>query len=262
MFYTIDGTEYPCAGGEVAIKDFYGRLRSGAFAKTSALSTGDCFALWEKYLKDGIDILHLAFSSAISASYSNAFLAAREYGNKYPERKIHVIDTQAASLGCGLFVHLARKRQLAGDSLQQTFDWCEANKLRIRHWFTVDDLFFLRRGGRVSGTAATMGTLLSIKPVMDVDVKGALAIRGKVKGRKKSIKELFKNMEANGYDADGESAIFISHGDCIDDVTYLCKLIQDRYNKKPEHIDMIGPLIGSHSGPGTVALFFVGSARE
>ena len=214
----------------------------------------------EPVLQVGKDILVLAFSGGLSTTYQSAVIAAGELMEKYPDRTINVVDTLCASLGEGLFVyHVCRKRD-AGMSLEELTVWAENNKLHLCHWFTVDDLMYLKRGGRVSATTALVGTMLKIKPVLHVDDEGHLINVSKVRGRKASIEALAKKMEETALPGENDVS-YICHGDCLEDAQYLAELIRERCGVKEVHIGYTGAVIGSHAGPGVLALFYLGSHR-
>jgi DegV family protein with EDD domain len=246
--------EFP--NDQVEIKEFYSKLREGANIKTSAVNMAQATELLEEILSEGKDVLYLGFSSALSSTYQTVTSAARELSEEYSDRRIYDVDTLAASMGQGLLVYKAAKAKEAGKSLKDNAAMIESMKLNLDHWFTVDDLFFLKRGGRVSGVTATLGTILSIKPVLHVDDEGRLINVGKERGRKASINQLMKKMEELGSDL-SEQDIFISHGDCIEDAEKLANMIKTKYSPKSVVINYVGPVIGAHSGPGTLALFFV-----
>ena len=245
---------------QMSSKAFYRALREGEMATTSAVNVGDFTRRMEPILQSGRDILVLSFSSALSATFSAASVAARELGEKYPQRKVLVVDTLCASLGQGLLVWYAAQRRRMGESLETVRDWVEANKLRLCHWFTVDDLHFLKRGGRVSAATAVLGTMLSIKPVLHVDNEGRLIKVSTARGRGASLTALVDQMERTAIDP-AEQTVFISHGDCLADARRVADQVKARLGVKTVHIGPVGPVIGAHSGPGTVALFFLGRER-
>lgn len=241
-------------------KSLYDNLRDGQVATTSAANTETFKEKFEGFLKSGKDVLYIGFSSGLSCTCQNAVIAADELKENYPDRKIIVIDTLAASLGFGLLVYKAALLKEKGEDIDAVAKWVEDSKLNMCHAFTVDDLMFLKRGGRVSATTALVGTVLGIKPVLHVDNEGKLINIGKVRGRKASIQELVNMMKRDGYKNTDEE-VFISHGDCLDDAKYLAKLVKEQLGFKNITIGMIGPTIGAHSGPGTLALFYFGSKR-
>ena len=241
-------------------KQFYDILRSGKMVTTSAVAMDRFISEVEPVLADGKDVLYLGFSSGLSSTYSAGFVGAQELSEKYPDRKIYTVDTLAASMGQGLLVWYAVNMQKAGKSIEEVRDFIENNKLNLAHWFTVNDLFFLKRGGRVSAATALVGTMLSIKPVMHVDDEGHLIKVTTARGRKAAINSLFEKAKETAIDAAGQT-MFISHGDCIEDAEYLAAKLKDELGVKEVIISYVGPVIGAHSGPGTLALFFIGTNR-
>jgi len=239
---------------------FYNGLRGGEIATTSAINPTGWETAIEPILAGGEDALVIAFSSGLSTTYQSAVIAAEELQEKYPERKIRVVDSLCASLGQGLLVWYACQKRDAGMSLDDLTAWLEENKFRLCHWFTVDDLMFLKRGGRVSAATALVGTMLQIKPVLHVDDEGHLINVSKARGRKASIDALAKKLGELGLEGEN-STVFISHGDCIEDAQLLQTMLQEKYGVKEVIIGYVGAVIGSHSGPGTLALFFLGSKR-
>lgn len=243
-----------------SLKEMYDGLRAGEAAKTSAVNPDRWAKAMEDVLAQGQDVLVLAFSSGLSTTYQSAVIAAEELREKYPDRKIYVVDTLSASMGQGLLVWYACKKRDEGMALEELHAWVEENKLHLCHWFTVDDLMYLRRGGRISATTALVGTMLQIKPVLHMDDEGHLINMAKARGRKASIDALARKVEELGGNYDN-STMFISHGDCLEDAEYLAKLLKEKYGVKEVRISYVGAVIGSHSGPGTVALFFLGEHR-
>ena len=240
--------------------DFYARLRGGAMATTAAVNVADYTEAIEPILKEGKDVLVLAFSSGLSATCHSAQIAAGELMEQYPDRKVYVVDTLCASLGQGLLVWYAASLKKQGKTMEEVRDWTEEHKLNLCHWFTVDDLHFLKRGGRISAATAVLGTMLSIKPVMHVDNEGHLIKVGTARGRNASLKALVDHMEQTVLDLK-DQAIFISHGDCLADAQKVADDVKARFGVESIIINYVGPVIGAHSGPGTVALFFMGSER-
>lgn len=239
---------------------FYERLRAGEVATTAALNMEDAKGVFEPILKDGKDVLMLAFSSGLSSSCQACLLAAGELAEEYPDRKIYVVDTLCASRGQGLLVYHTVMKKRAGATLEEARDFAEENKLHLCHWFTVDDLMFLKRGGRVSATAAALGTMLSIKPVLHVDDEGHLINMSKTRGRKGSIKAIVDKAAELAIDPAGQT-MFICHGDCLEDAEQLAQMVRERFGTKDIRIGYTGTVIGAHSGPGTLALFFLGEHR-
>ena len=247
---------------EIDPHDFYDRLRGGEMATTSAVNVSDYTEAVEPLLQAGKDVLVVAFSSGLSATCNSARIAAQELSEQYPDRKIYVVDSLCASLGQGLLVWYAARMKAEGKSMEEVRDWLEENKLHLCHWFTVDDLHFLKRGGRISPATAVVGTMLSIKPVMHVDDEGRLIKVGTARGRNASLKALVDHMEETAIDPSAQT-VFISHGDCLEDVNKVVEDVKRRFGIPAERfvINNVGPVIGAHSGPGTVALFFLGSKR-
>lgn len=245
---------------EIGSHDFYEMLRGGANAKTSAVNVDTFLNAMSVHLKAGKDILYLGFSSGLSSTYSASEIAAQELRETYPDRKILTVDTLCASLGQGLLVYLTMQKVLAGATIEEAAAFAEENRLHLCHWFTVDDLFFLKRGGRVSAATALVGSALGIKPVLHVDNEGHLINVSKARGRKNSILALVDRMEQSAIDP-AKQTIFISHGDCRDDAEFLADELRKRFGISDITINYVGPVIGAHSGPGTLALFFLGTSR-
>jgi DegV family protein with EDD domain len=262
LYFEIDGTLYPDTPDDPPMdyKTFYQRLRSGAPASTAAANPSDFIKYLEPVLQEGKDALILSFSSGLSSTYGAGVLTASELSEQYPGRKIYTVDTLCASLGQGLLIWYAAKMRQSGASMEAVRDWVEENKLRLCHWFTVDDLMFLKRGGRLSAASALLGTMLSIKPILHVDNDGHLVPVGKARGRSASLRALMEHMKETAVNP-GEQTIFISHGDSEEDARRLYKMIQEEIGVKDVLISPICPTIGVHSGPGTIALFFIGSGR-
>ena len=242
------------------LKDMYQGLRAGEVAKTSAVNPSRWSQAMEKALAAGKDVLVLAFSSGLSTTYQSAVIAAEELKNEYPDRKIQVIDTLCASMGQGLLVWYACKKRDEGLSLDEVAQWVLDNRLHLCHWFTVDDLMYLKRGGRISAATALVGTMLQIKPLLHVDDEGHLINMTKTRGRKAAIDAMVKKAQELGAGYDN-STMFISHGDCLSDAEYLSRQLKEKCGVKDVVISYVGAVIGSHSGPGTLALFFLGSHR-
>lgn len=247
-------------GREIGFSDFYNRIRAGETATTSAISVGIFEETMRPFLESGKDILCLSFSSALSTTYQSAVIAAGEMAESFPEAKIHVVDTLSASLGQGLLVYLCARKKQAGLDIDALRDYAEQTKGQVCHWFTVDDLNHLKRGGRVSATAALFGTMLSIKPVLHVDDQGRLIPVSKSRGRRASLTALVDRMEQTAVDP-GTQTVFISHGDCLEDAQFVADEIRRRFGTEDIRINFVGPVIGNHSGPGTMALFFLGTER-
>ena len=237
-------------------------MREGKMPTTMAVNPQVVEKTFRSVIEDGYDILHIAFSSALSGSYNVTAMVGQQLCEELPDTKIIVIDSLSASLGQGLLIHKANQLRDQGATLEETAQWVEDHKLHMCHQFTVDNLFHLFRGGRVSRTTAVLGTLAQIKPVLHVDDEGRLVAVGKVRGRKKSLNALVDKMEETiGSYRDKNDIIFISHGDCIDDARYVADRVKERFGIDQFYIDMVNPTIGAHSGPGTVALFYLGDRR-
>ena len=247
-------------GRDIGFEDFYARIRAGETATTSAVNVGEFEAVMRKVLESGRDILCINFSSALSTTYQSAVIAANGLQSEFPEAKIYVVDSLCASLGQGLLLYLCVQEKRKGRSIGEVRAFAEATKGNICHWFTVDDLNHLKRGGRISAATALFGTMLSIKPVMHVDDGGHLTPVSKARGRKASLMALVDKMAETAVDP-ANGPVFISHGDCEGDALFVAGEITRRFGNKDIHINYVGPVIGNHSGPGTMALFFVGTKR-
>lgn len=260
--YTLEDTTYTWEHS-MPINEFYSKMRAGSLPVTSQANPTEAAEFYETILKEqDVDILHIAFSSGLSGSYNSCRLAAEEVTEQHPDNRIIVIDSLAAALGEGLLVHKAVTLKEAGKSLDEIVSWVEENKLHLVHNFTVDDLMHLHRGGRLSKTAAIVGTMINLKPVLHVDDEGHLVMLSKVRGRKKSLTALVDCMEQQIGDwKDKNDIIFIGHGDCREDAEFVAELIKKRFGYETFLIDYIGATIGAHSGPGTVALFYMGEKR-
>ena len=260
--YTLEGTSYTWEK-PMPVKDFYDKMRAGSLPTTSQANPEEAALLYESILKDNdVDILHIAFSSGLSGSFNSCRIASADVCEKYPDHRIVVVDSLAATLGQGLLVYKAVQLKEAGKSLDEVAAWVEENQYHLVHNFTVDDLFHLHRGGRLSKTAAIVGTMINLKPVLHVDDEGHLVMLSKVRGRKKSLIGLVDCMEKQLGDwKDKNDIIFISHGDCLEDAQFVADLIKERFGYENFMIDYIGATIGAHSGPGTVALFYLGDHR-
>ena len=247
-------------GRDIGFEDFYARIRGGETATTSAANVGEFEAEMRKILEQGKDILCINFSSALSTTYQSAVIAAEDLRAEFPEAKILVVDSLCASLGQGLLLYLCVQEKRKGRPIEEVHAFAEATKGHICHWFTVDDLNHLKRGGRISAATALFGTMLSIKPVMHVDDEGRLVPVSKARGRKASLLALVDHMEETAVDP-AHGTVFISHGDCEGDALLVANEVTRRFGNKDIHINYVGPVIGNHSGPGTMALFFVGTKR-
>lgn len=261
LTYTLEGTTYS-KDNPLDVKLFYEKMRNGSMPTTSQVNPENAKNIFLPYLKDGYDILHIAFSSGLSGSYNSTRIAAEELSEEFPDRKITIIDSLAASLGEGLLVHKAVMLKEQGADLDAVADWVEQNKLHIVHNFTVDDLFHLHRGGRVSKATAILGTMINVKPILHVDDEGHLIALSKVRGRKKSLQALVNSMEQQmGAYRSQNDIVFISHGDSLADAQYVADLVKQRFGIESFLINYVGPTIGAHSGPGTIALFYMGDYR-
>ena len=262
LSFTIQGKvyrNYP-DNREMDLPLFYDMLRAGELATTSAVNVAEYTQAVEPILQEKKDVLILAFSSGLSSTYQASVLAAEELREKYPDRKIYTVDTLCASLGQGLLVYLAVQEQRKGRSIEEVRDWAESTKLNLCHQFTVDDLHFLKRGGRISATTAVVGSMLQIKPVLHVDNEGHLINIGKARGRQASLKALVDKMEKTVTE-EGMKTVFISHGDCRKDAVTVADMVRERFGTQDIRINFVGPVIGAHSGPGTLALFYLGTER-
>ena len=262
LSFTIQGKTYRNYpdNREMDLPLFYDMLRAGELATTSAVNVAEYTQAMEPILQEGKDVLILAFSSGLSSTYQASVLAAGELREKYPDRKIYTVDTLCASLGQGLLVYLAAQEQRKGKSIEEVRDWAEETKLHLCHQFTVDDLHFLKRGGRISATTAVVGSMLQIKPVLHVDNEGHLINIGKARGRQASLKALVDKMEKTVTE-EGRKTVFISHGDCRKDAVTVADMVRERFGTQDIRINFVGPVIGAHSGPGTLALFYLGTER-
>ena len=259
---TMEGKQYLNTTDErgIAHKELYARLRAGAMAKTSAANAADFVSVMEPELAAGRDVLYIGFSSALSATCSVGANVGQELMEKYPGRKVYTVDSLCASLGQGLVVYLLAQKKREGMEIETLRDYAEDLKLHICHWFTVEDLQFLRRGGRVSAAAALIGSILSIKPVMHVDNEGRLIPVSKVRGRKASLRAIADKVKETMLDRPDQT-LFISHGDSEEDAKLVAEMIKERTGLSLQVLNYVGPVIGSHSGPGTIAVFFIGSER-
>ncbi len=246
---------------ELDIHEFYEKLRKGEKATTTQINIRNYMENFEPAVKDGKDILYISFSSGLSSTYNASLLVAEEMMRKYPECAIICVDSRAASLGEGLLVYTAAKKKEEGIGIVELRDWILSNRSHLCHWFTVDDLNHLKNGGRVTTMTAVVGTALNIKPVLHVDDEGHLIPVSRVRGRKKSLGMLVENMLEFCVNPE-EQTIFIGHGDCLEDAKLLESLVRENFNVKEIIINNIGPIIGTHSGPGTIALFFYGIKKK
>ncbi len=246
---------------DLSSKEFYRRIRQGESSTTNQLNSVQFVEAFEPVLQAGKDVFYMAFSSGLSGTYNNACMAAEELSAQYPQQKVIVVDTLAASMGEGLLVYLAAEKKKEGLSIEELKTWVETHRNKLAHWFTVDDLNHLKRGGRVSGAAAFFGTVLGIKPVLHVDDEGHLIPMEKVRGRRQSLDALVAHMKKSAEHPEGQT-ICISHGDAQEDAQYVAEKIREAFPVKQIYIHTIGPVIGAHSGPGTIALFYLAKDKN
>ena len=254
---TYNGESHTNFSDEAAVKAFYDQLRGGVMASTAAANPDDWARVMQPILEGGEDVLALCFSSGLSTTYQSAVIAAKELREEYPGRTIHVVDTLCAALGQGLLVWYACRKREEGMSIDGLKAWVEENKLNICHWVTVDDLSHLKRGGRISATTAIVGTMLNIKPIIFVDNDGHLINTAKVRGRKAAMDYLMKKFDETATDRE---VAFIAHGDCPEDAAQLEAMLKER-GVKTIITGYVGPVIGAHTGPGVLVVFFLGSHR-
>ncbi len=257
--YMMDGVSYVDMDG-LSAKEFFQKLRDGKMATTSQVNPEEAREAFELFLKEGKDILHLGFSSGLSGTYNSMRIAAEELQEEYPDRKVIVIDTLCACLGEGLLLYYALKRKKEGMDIDQLAEWVESNKLHVCHDVTIDDLHHLQRGGRISKTVAVVGSIVQIKPIIHMDDNGYLQVIGKERGRKKSLQKIV-NMaqeQSRGWEND---LVMITHGDCEEDANYVADLVREKMGIQEVLVNNIGTVIGSHTGPGVVAVFCMGEKR-
>ena len=259
LSFRFDGSEQEYASGDMPEKEFYDNMRQGKVARTAAVNQDAFYRSFEEELKQGNDVLYIGFSSGLSTTYNSGRVAAEELMEAYPDRKILTVDTLAASAGEGLLVFYAVQKKNEGATIEEVAAYIESIKMNLCHWFTVDDLVYLKRGGRVSPAVALVGGMLNIKPVMHVDNEGHLVKVTTARGRKNSLKALADKFKDTVIDP--TAPVFISHGDCMDDINVLVEMIKERGATDVRLITYVGSVIGAHSGPGTVALFFLGNER-
>ncbi len=263
--YFLDGEEHTSYtdGKQADFQAFYTAMRDGKVVTTTLASQADAAEVAQACAERGEDLLYLGFSSGISGTYGACSAAIAEIAAQHPERKMYSVDTRAASAGQGLLITYVARMRDEGKTIEECRDWAEEHRLNICHWFTVDDLMFLKRGGRVSAVSAVFGTALAIKPVMHMDDDGTLKVVSKARGRKKAIAALadhFGNSLATMDPAD--QTVYISHGDCLEDAEELAEILKERYGIKDPLITYVDPVIGAHSGPGTLALFYYDTAEN
>ena len=262
MDFEINGTvftHYP-DGRELSSSDFFQRLQAGEMATTSQINVTRYYEYFTPFLKEGKDILYLSFSSGLSGTYQASVLAANELMEEYPERKVISIDTLCASGGEGLLVYMAAQRKNNGMSMEELKTWVEENQLHLCHWFTVDDLHHLKRGGRISAISATFGTALNIKPLLHVDDEGKLAVYGKIRGKKRCPEKLIECMSQTVIDGKNNPVV-VTHSNCYEDAAALAEKVKETFGTTDIIISDMGPIIGAHTGSGTLVLTFLGSHR-
>ena len=263
--FEIDGQDYPDdLGKSMALKTFYDKMAAGSMTKTSQVSVGEYTDYFESFLKEGKDILHLSLSSGISGTVNSATIARDQLKEKYPERKLYVVDSLAASAGFGLVMTMLADLRDEGKTIDELYEWVVENRLKAQHWFFTTDLTYLIRGGRVSKVAGTIGNVLNICPLMNVDYQGKLIVRAKLRGKSAVMKaQVQKMLELADGGADYDGDCYISNSDCYDDARKVADMIEEKIPKLKGKVKIfdIGTTIGSHTGPGTVALFFWGSKR-
>ena len=260
LSFKFDDEDRSYGNYEIPFPQFYQRMRDGGVARTAAANMEVFKEAFEPYLQAGCDILYVGFSSGLSTTVNSGAMAAKELMEQYPGRKVLTVDTFGASAGYGLLVYLTVQKKREGATLEEAAKFVEDNRFHLCHWFTVDDLVYLKRGGRISTAAAFVGGVLNIKPVLHMDNPGHLINMFKVRGRRASIKAIADKYGELALDPEN-GTVFISHGDCIDDARLLEKMLAERFHAKVQLITYVGPVIGSHSGPGTLALFFLGRER-
>jgi len=259
LTFRFDGEDTVYSNDDMTTSEFYDRMRAGAVARTAAVNPDTFMKSFEEELSAGNDILYIGFSSGLSTTYNSARIAADSLREKYPERTVITIDTLAASAGEGLLVYLASEKKREGADIQECAEYIKGLIPRLCHWFTVDDLVYLKRGGRISAAAAFFGNLIGIKPVLHVDNDGHLIAKQKVRGRKVAVETLAQKLDELAEDKNG--VIFVSHADCMKDVELLNSIFKTKYGNEIRHVTDVGTVIGAHSGPGTLALFFIGKER-
>ena len=260
LTFRFDDSETEYSNNDMSTNEFYNKMRAGGVAKTAAVNVEAFATEFEEILKEGDDLLYLGFSSGLSTTFNSGRLAAERVAPLYPDRKVMVVDTLSASAGFGMIVYLALEKQKEGASIEEVAAYVEELKFNLCHWFTVDDLVYLKRGGRISPTAAFFGNMLGIKPVLHMDDEGHLIAMSKVRGRRTAVASLAEKYGELAKDP-GKDTVFISHGDCMKDVEELKTILKNKYGADVKLVTDVGPVIGAHSGPGTLALFFVGRER-
>lgn len=258
--YSINGTDYvDDLGKNLNYQDFYNELREGAIPSTSQISTYTFEQVFKKNILEGYEVIYIGFSSGLSQTFNNSILARNNVLEEMPDAKLTVIDSKSASVGLGIIVYYANELLKQGKSYTEIVEWIENNKLKSNHWFIIDNLEHLKRGGRISSASAAVGTLLDVKPLLNVDDEGKLSVVKKIRGRRKAIRELLD--ELHNIKNPEEQIIFINHGDCLKDAEQLRDLVLKEVQVKDVVINYIGPIIGSHTGPGMLCMVFMGEKR-
>lgn len=264
--YILDGQEYlDDLGQTVPFEEFYSRIAAGSMPTTSQVNVGQYINFFEPFLRDGKDILHISFSSGLSGSYNSAIMARDHLLSAYPERKVLIIDSLGASSGYGLLTDMAADMRDHGTAIEEVYNWLEENKLNVHHWFFSTDLTHYKRGGRISAASAVVGSLLNVCPLLNMSFDGKLTPRSKIRGKKQVIKEIVRMMEIHAKDGiDYSGKCFISNSACYDDARKVADLVEEKFPSLAGRvmINSVGTVIGSHTGPGTVALFFLGDRRQ
>lgn len=259
--FNLNGKDYEDNFGKsIGYKEFYDELRRGGMSTTSQISPYTYEDYFRKYVNEGFSVIYIGFSSALSESYNHSVLARENVLQDIPDADITVIDSKAASVGQGFLIQKAIDMQKAGKTNEEIITWIESNKMRVNHWFTVDSLDYLKRGGRLSATSAALGTMLNVKPLLIVDKDGKLTPVKKIRGRKKAINELFDEFKNAGTNINDET-VYISHADCVEDAQYLKDMINKELKVKEVAINYLGPIIGTHTGPGLLCIVFMGRER-
>ncbi len=263
LSFHVKGEEFKSyeKGKFTDLKQFYDMMRQKEAITTSLIGPDTFKQFFKEILSQGKDVLYIGFSSALSGTYQSSVIAADDLREEFPERKLITVDSLSASFGQGLLVYYAAQLKAEGKSIEEVETWVTENRLRVCHWFTCDDLFFLKRGGRVSASAAVLGSLLQVKPVMHVDNEGRLAVVTKARGRKQALQELVKRLEKNIEDPQ-KQLIIVGHGDCEDEAKYVMDLITNKLSVKDTLIHYLDPVIGAHAGPGTLSVFYMGTERD
>ena len=262
LSFFVNGKEYFGyeKGKKTDLAPFYSMMRMKKDIRTSLVNTALAREMAGQVLSEGKDILYIGFSSGLSGTYQSVSIVLNDLKILYPERKIYTIDSLSAALGEGMLVYFAAMQKKEGKTIEEVYQWLIENRCNICHWFTVDDLFFLQRGGRISGKNAWVGTALHIKPVMHVNEEGQLEMVEKVRGRKKALEALIDRYEKDAIDP-GKYPVFLNHGDCMKDAEYVMERIKERFGVSECMIRVWEPIVGAHAGPGTIALFFYGKSR-